>query len=156
MPYLTQTQLETMMAVPRLADCCDDTVAGTADAGVVTDVIERACGVVDGYLQTAGYAIPMTGSGVTAALRHWTGMIAAHLAAQRRPAFRDAQGRAPYRVEYQDALEWLAKVAARKILLEAVEPTGGDTPDTPGGGMVLNAYRGGQRPPARPRAQRRW
>ena len=106
MAYVTQEQLELYMGTPTLAQCCDDTTEGTADADVVADVIARASGILDGYLQTAGYTVPRTGAGITVALRHHTSGVAAHLAARRRPEYRDAQGQAPYRQDYADALAW--------------------------------------------------
>jgi phage gp36-like protein len=158
MAYATQAQLELWMAAPSLAQCCDDTTEGTADAAVVTDVLDRAAGLMDGFLQTAGYTVPRTGAGVTVALRHWCCAIAAHLAAQRRPEFRDAQGVAPYRQAWLDAMAWLQKVADRAIRLEGDEPEGAggaSLADRPGG-MVLHSYRAQARPPAPPRRMRGW
>ncbi len=158
MAYVTQEQLELYMGTPTLAQCCDDTTEGTADADVVADVIARAAGLMDGYLQTAGYTVPRTGAGITAALRHHTSGVAAHLAARRRPEYRDAQGQAPYRQDYTDALAWGQKVADRKIRLEGDEPEGAGgaaLADRPGG-QVLHAHRAQARPPAPPRRMRGW
>lgn len=158
MAYVTQEQLELYMGTPTLAQCCDDTTEGTADADVVADVIARASGILDGYLQTAGYTVPRTGAGITVALRHHTSGVAAHLAARRRPEYRDAQGQAPYRQDYADALAWGQKVADRKIRLEGDEPEGATGPalaDQPGG-MVLHSFRAQARPPAPPRRMRGW
>ena len=160
MAYATQAQLELYMGDPSLAQCCDDTTEGTADADVVADVLERASAVMDGYLQTGGYAVPRAGAGVTAALRHYTEGVAAHLAARRRPEFRDGNGVAPYRQDYEDAVAWGQKVADRRIRLEGDEPEGAEAggaalADRPGG-MVLHSYRGQRRPPAPPRRMRGW
>ncbi len=158
MAYATQAELELWMAEPSLVQCCDDTTEGTADAPVVADVLERASGLMDGFLQTAGYTVPRAGAEVTVALRHWCCAIAAHLAAKRRPEFRDGQGVAPYRGDWVDAMAWLQKVADRQIRLENSEPGAGEgasLADRPGG-MVLHSYRAQARPPAPPRRMRGW
>lgn len=160
MPYATQEELELYMADPSLAQCCDDTVEGTADTAVVTDVLTRASAVMDGFLQSGGYAVPRSGAGITAGLRHYTSGVAAHLAARRRPEFRDGNGVAPYRQDYDDALAWAQKVADGKIRLEGDEPEGaeggGPALADRAGGRVLHAYRGQARPPAPPRRMRGW
>lgn len=161
MAYADPSQLELYMGEPSLAQCTDDDhldAPVTPTAAVVTDVLERASGILDGYLQTAGYTVPVTGALVTPALRHHTAAVAAHFAARRRSELRDNQGVAPYRTDYLDAIAWGQKIAEGKITLEGTAPDGGTGPaeaDT-GGGMVLHAYRGQQRPPPRPRKMRGW
>ena len=157
MAYATAAQLGLYMSDPPLSSCADDTTEGTADAPVVADARERASGIMDGYLQTAGYDVPVTGALVTAALRHHTEAVAAHLLARRRPAFRDAQGVAPYRTDYMDALAWGKMVLDGKITLEGSQPgTTGGPAEADRGGMVLHAHRGQQRPPMPPRRMRGW
>lgn len=159
MAYATQEQLELYMSEPSLAQCCDDTTEGAADADVVADVLARASAVMDGYLQSGGYSVPRAGAGVTAALRHYTEGVAAHLAARRRPEFRDGNGVAPYRQDYDDALAWAQKVADGKVRLEGDEPEGADGGPAladRAGGRVLHAHRAGRAPPAPPLRMRRW
>lgn len=158
MAYATQAQLALYMSEPPLTACADDDESGASDGAVVTDVLDRASGILDGFLQTAGYSVPLTGPAVTAALRHWTCAVAAHLVAKRRPEFRDAQGNAPYRSDWLDAMAWAQKVADGKLQLEGTDSVGGGGPseaDTPGG-MVLHAWRDQRRPPAPPRRMRGW
>lgn len=158
MAYATTEQLRLYMSDPPLTACADDDSSGSPDADVVADVLDRASGILDGYLQTAGYSVPLSGASVTAALRHWTCAVAAHLVAKRRPEYRDAQGVAPYRSDWNDAMAWAQKVADGKIQLEGTDTVGGGGPseaDTPGG-MVLHAFRDQRRPPAPPRRMRGW
>lgn len=153
--YLTSAQLAALMYDARLVDCTDDDGDDAADPAIVSDVIERASGVMDGYFQAAGLDVPLTGDAITAAVRHHTGFVAAHYAAQRRPQFRDAQGNAPYRAEYLDAIAWAKDVAARRILLvgqDTAEGGGGEE----GGGMVLHAFRAQVAAPRGPRKMRGW
>lgn len=158
MAYASSADLALYMAAPSLAACADDDESGTADPSVVTDVLDRASGILDGYLQTAGYAVPLTGTSVTTALRHWTCAVAAHLVAKRRPEFRDASGVAPYRSDWDDALAWARLVADGKLQLEGTDTVGGSGPaeSDSGGGMVLHAYRGQRPSPPRPRKMRGW
>lgn len=158
MTYATAEQLALYMSDPPLTACADDDSSGAADAAVVADVLERASGILDGYLQTAGYTVPVTGTAVTAALRHWTCAVAAHLVAKRRPEFRDGQGVAPYRSDWLDAMAWAQKVADGKLQLEGTDTVGGNGPAEAdsGGGMVLHAYRDQRRPPKPPRRMRGW
>lgn len=157
MAYITQSELEARMYDVRLADCCDDTTSGTADAEIVETLIEDASGVADGYLQTAGYTVPRATA--TVALKHHVAWIAAHFAASRRQQYRDQRGVAPYRQEYTDALAWLQRVADRKTLLEGQDPEGlasANADSGGGGGMVLHAYRGQQAPPRGATRMRGW
>lgn len=159
MAYVTQHELEVRMCEVRLVDCTDDDADGAPDLDVVAAVVDDASGIADGYLQTAGYAVPL--GAPTPALRHHVASIAAHFAASRRQEYRDARGAAPYRTEYADALAWLEKVAAGKILLEARAPdaghAGGPSIDEASpSGMVLHSYRGQRPPPAGVRRMRGW
>jgi phage gp36-like protein len=155
MAYLSSAQLAALMYSARLVDCTDDDGNGVADPAIVADVIERASGVMDGYFQASGLAVPLTGTAITAAVRHHVGFVAAHFAAQRKPEYRDAQGFAPYRQEYVDALAWGDKIASRKMLLEGVDVAAGGGGDE-GGGMVLHAFRGQVAAPRGPRKMRGW
>lgn len=148
--YLTTAELDTLMTEARLVDCTDDDGNGVPDPTVVTDVIQRASGVADGYFLSAGYTPPLTGTLVSAAVRHHVGFLCAHYAAKRRPKFRNKDGKAPYWVEAEEALKWLAQVGAGKILLDTVEPPGSIAP------TVRHAYRDQLAPPTGPRKMRGW
>lgn len=157
MAYITQAELEARMYGLRLADCCDDTVEGTADTGIVETVIADACGVADGYLQMAGYTVPRITA--TVALKHHVAFIAAHFAASRRQQYRDARGVAPYRTEYSDALAWLQRIADRQTFLEGQDPEGlasAAADSGGGGGMVMHSYRNQQPAPRGARRMRGW
>lgn len=156
MAHLTADELAALMYAERLADCCDDDADGTADPLIVAAVIDAASSVGDGYAATAGLPVPLAGAYITAAVKHHSGFIAAHFAAQRRPEFREQSGFAPYRQEYLDAIAWWEKVAARKILLTGADTAAGSAAAVEGGGMVLHSYQ--RQRPARtgPRKMRGW
>lgn len=161
--YLTLAQLEAIMAAPRLVDCLDDDGDGSLDAGeeaLATDtdtgVIYRAGAVADGYLAAGGYSIPLGASQITPALRHHVGMVAAHLAAQRRPQFRDQQGRAPYWQEQTEARAFFEAVRDGKVSLDGSPASQLGSGVT--GAFVTHGNRGGQAvtSTANPYRQRRW
>lgn len=162
--YLTLAQLQAMMAEPRLEDCLDDNGDGSlsgAEEALATDtdtgVIYRAGAEADAYLASGGYTIPLTSGQITPALRHHVGMLAAHRAAQRRPQFRDAQGRAPYWQEAAEARAFFVLVRDGKVSL-AGAPSASLPTDGTGGAFVTHARRGGERvtSAANPYRQRRW
>lgn len=149
--YLTLAELDRLMTEARLIDCTDDDGDGTPDSVVVTDVIQRASSVMDGYFMNAGLTVPLTGELVTPAVRHYTGFLAAHFAAKRRPKFRNPQGKSPYWVERDEALAWAADVAAGKLSLQQTpEPPGSIAP------RVYHAARGQIAAPGGARKMRGW
>lgn len=164
--YLTLSQLQAIMASPRLVDCLDDDSDGTlsdAEQALATDtdtgLIFRAGALADGYLMGAGYPIPLSGTQITPILRHHVGMVAAHYAAQRRPAYRDAQGRAPYWQEHAAAVAFFELVRDGKVALDGAPTPGSANPVGEGASVfVTHGNRGGQRvtSAANPYRQRRW
>lgn len=98
---ITQTQWETVLGAARVVDLCDDDADGTADAAVVTAVLEEASDFVQEFAVAAGTTL--TSGDLTAAMRRRVAMVAAHYAGSRRQEFRDAQGKAPYAAEYAEA-----------------------------------------------------
>lgn len=161
--YLSLAQLGAVMASPRLVDCLDDDEDGSLSVGeeaLATDtdtgVIYRAGAVCDGYLAAGGYSIPLSGTAITPALRHHVGMVAAHFAAARRPAYRDQLGRAPYWQEYAQALKFFETVRDGTISLEGA-PTA-TLGSGSAGAFVTHGNRGGQAvtSTANPYRQRRW
>lgn len=154
MGYVTDAELAAIMYGVSLVQCTDDDNDTVADATVVAQLHASASGIADGYLQTAGYAVPVT---PTAALKHHVAFIEAHFAASRRQKFRNAQGVAPYRTEYLDAIAWLEKIAAGDIRLEGQEPTAASSSSESGtGGKVMHAYRGQRAPRRGARGMRGW
>jgi phage gp36-like protein len=121
MAYVTQAELETLMYSARLVDCADDDGNGTSDAAVVTDILARASAFLDDAAVAAGYTLPLSATGLTPLVREHIGWIAAHLAARRRPQYRDAQGHAPYYQEHLAALAWLKDVRAGTVGLHPTE-----------------------------------
>lgn len=159
--YLSLAQLQAVMAAPRLVDCLDDDENGSlseAEQALATDpdtgLIFRAGALADSYLQGAGYTIPVTG--ISPIMRHHVAMVAAHYAAQRRPALRDAQGRAPYWQEHAAALAFFELVRDGRVTLDGAPAA----PSIQGasGGFVTHGNRGGQRvtSTSNPYRQRRW
>lgn len=108
---ITQAQWETVLGAARVVDLCDDDDDGTADAAVVTEVLEQASDFVQEFAVAAGATL--TAGSLTAAMRRRVAMVAAHYAGARRQEFRDAQGKAPYAVEYETAERELKAWAAR-------------------------------------------
>lgn len=161
--YLTLSQLQAIMASPRLVDCLDDDGDGSlsvSEQALATDpdtgVILRAGALADGYVAAGGYGVPLTAAQVTPALRHHVGMIAAHYAAQRRPQYRDAQGRAPYWQEAAAAVAFLELVRDGKVVLDGSPTASLGSGVT--GAFVTHGNRGGETvtSTAVPYRQRRW
>lgn len=111
MALITQAQWETVLGAARVVDLCDDDEDGAADAAVVAEVLDQASDFVQEHAVAAGALL--TAGALTAAMRRRVAMIAAHFAGARRPQHRDAQGHAPYRVEYLDAVAELKAWASR-------------------------------------------
>jgi len=59
MSYITQSELETAYGANEIATLADRDADGLADGDVVTAAIERATGVVDGYLRSR-FTLPLT------------------------------------------------------------------------------------------------
>lgn len=120
--YIDQTYLAARMGSPSLVDCCDDTGGGTPTSAAVTAVIEDASAMVDDYAIRAGHTLPLASTTVTAGLKLRTAWLAMHLAARRRPQFRDARGTFPYDEEYKEAQAWLNDWADNKAKTEDMDP----------------------------------
>ena len=57
MALITQSQWETVIGAARLVDLCDDDASGTADAAVVSAVLDQASDFVQEYAVAAGGAL---------------------------------------------------------------------------------------------------
>ena len=109
MALITQSQWETVIGAARVVDLCDDDASGTADAAVVSAVLDQASDFVQEYAVAAGAALTTP----TAAMVRRIAIVAAYYAASRRPQYRDAQGNPPYAVEYMACVKELEAWASR-------------------------------------------
>lgn len=110
MALITSAEWSRILTAARVVDLCDDDSNGTADADVVSDVLEQASDLVQEYARRAGVTLTAP---CTASMARRVAMIAAHYAAQRRPQYRDTTGRAPYAQEYDTAVKELTAWASR-------------------------------------------
>lgn len=110
MALITSAEWSRILTAARVVDLCDDDGNGTADADVVSDVLDQASDLVQEYARRAGVTLTAP---CTASMARRVAMIAAHYAAQRRPQYRDATGRAPYAQEYDTAVKELTAWAQR-------------------------------------------
>lgn len=128
MALITQSQWETVIGAARVVDLCDDDASGTADAAVVSAVLDQASDFVQEYAVAAGATITTP----TSAMVRRIAMVAAYYAASRRPQYRDAQGNPPYHVEYMSCVKELEAWASRTRSVStddvstAPEPLGDD------------------------------
>lgn len=129
MALITAADFDRIITAARVVDLCDDDGDGTADAAVVSDVLAQASDLAQEYARRAGVTLTAP---CTASMARRVAMIAAHYAAQRRPQYRDAQGRAPYAQEYDAAVKELTAWAQRvhqtsdAAVSTAPEPVGDD------------------------------
>lgn len=83
MPYVTQSEIETAIPGPDLAQALDDDGDGAADAGLLDTIIAQAGLSVDGLLG-ARFAVPFADP-VPAIVRHAAFVFAGELLYDRRP-----------------------------------------------------------------------
>lgn len=160
---LTIAVMQKLMASPRLVDVIDDDGDGSLSAdeqALVTDTSTgaayRAGSVADSYLGQR-YAIPLTGTQVTPALAHHVGMLCAHYLARRRPQYRDAEGRAPYAAEADEALAYFALLRDGRVALDPADTDAADA-SANASPYVTHAKRRGERVTSttNPYRTRRW
>ena len=102
MALITEAQWGVDIGAARLVDMLDDDSSSATDAANVTAILDQASDFVQEFATQAG--VTLAAADLTAAMRRRVSVIAAHYAAQRRPQYRDANGRAPYFAEYTQAV----------------------------------------------------
>lgn len=97
--YITDAAWRGFMGATIVSDLTED------DADVSLNFRSVASGIVDEFATTAGLTLPLGGAHLTYAMKRRVAIIAAHLcASDRKPEYRDAQGRGPYHDGHDRAL----------------------------------------------------
>jgi hypothetical protein len=115
----------------------DDDGDGIADPGLVTQMILNASSAIDAVLLKGFSADAIVQLALEPLFKHHGAYATLHMAAKRRPEWRDAQGNAPYRTDWNDAMKYYADLAAGNARSQK-ESTAGTHPII-GGHQIANA-----------------
>ena len=121
MAYCTQADILKQISEEELIDLTDDTHAGSVNADVVTEAIEKADAMIDAYCQ-GRYTIPL--SPVPTIIRALSVDLALYyLFARRADAMPEER-----RDGYKNAESFLKALSAGKVQIGAATPVRDDTP----------------------------
>jgi phage gp36-like protein len=111
MPYSVSTDVGQVTTPQDLIKLTDDANTGAVDQAKVAAAIESADAEIDGYLQAAGYQVPL--SPVTQRVREVSALLALYYLYVRINA-NPLEGR---KQAFADARTWLKDVGAKKALI---------------------------------------
>jgi hypothetical protein len=107
--YITAAEWSMFVGAAIIADITD------GDHDVSLAYRNAASGVVDEYAVSAGLSVPLGAEHLTYAMKRRVAMVAAHMcASDRKPKYRNAQGRGPFHDQHDvsviELAEWKAGV----------------------------------------------
>lgn len=102
--YITHAEWESFVDAAVVSDLTGD------DAAVSLLFRNAASGILDEHAVSEGLTLPLAAAHLTHAMKRRVALVAAHLcASDRKPEYRNTQGRGPYHDQYDRALDELAE-----------------------------------------------